>query len=79
MTSLEEMISVRREDEASANVRATDISNLIPVKGKERKAEAPAETKNGGKTIIPPSEWDTNPNIWLTIWYQISIVDGGRV
>lgn len=31
-----------------ADVRAADISDLIPVKGEERKTEASAETKKRG-------------------------------
>jgi len=38
------MISTCGENEAKLSLRAADISNLIPVKGKERKPEAAAET-----------------------------------
>ena len=44
VTSLEGMISTCGENEAKLSLRAADISNLIPVKGKERKPEAAAET-----------------------------------
>lgn len=38
------MISGCGESETGAGLRAADVSNLIPVKGEERKAKAPAET-----------------------------------
>jgi hypothetical protein len=44
VTSLE-MINVCGENKESANLRAADISDLVPVKGEERKAKASTKTK----------------------------------
>ena len=47
VTSLEEMISICKENGAKASLRAADVSNLIPIKGKERKPEPAAEPSRG--------------------------------
>jgi len=48
VTSLEETVSTCRESGANGSLRATDVSDLIPVKGEERKPEAAAETRKRG-------------------------------